>query len=974
MSGKIITSSGVGTNTGLDATTQPSTTTSGASQEVSDGSPATVAVSSSSAGSSAGVSYDARAEDEKLSQAIYELSQSVAAEVTTDKLADDAVTNAKLAAPVSSISVMQIGDSLTTGSSPAPGGSRIELWRRARAAGIPLRLVGPVSQANAISTTDLRPEPGDPFCAGYPGETVSQIITRCQPGGSVHTWVASRGSPNVIFDCSGINDINAGTTAASLWALKQVQAEAYAAMCPDAQIVFETLPHFYAGSTPSGGISAANAVVDEFNTLLLSGVPSLGPQFSVVDTMSGLSRADTHTDGIHLRPEGQAKRGAKEFAHLVSLFPGAVLSADAAPRSPRIRTATAMAKFTATSDTLALSVADDGWRIPADNFLVGGCFMFATIPSVFTNLMYSAPGVQNYNHGFQLAYDGASTPKVFGFYMQGYSDTHAGGPVISKQVPNLTAGQPFWLFAHGDRSLGVVSLWCAIQEKGTDAPWTVFCLGESTGISAWGASDANPKLHLGNYVDLAHLGAVSNVVMASGVPGRDDIRHELEAMLFDGTNIEGITASLPCTEGTGSTAASNVGGQSATLTGGGWYTAGDVPRPGDDVAKSAFRNIGILCIGDSHTEGSMEARLGTTPGGGMPFIVQPAVTAADKHWTGSADGSYFPLQNAISYTGGVATQDPNIAVSSPLKPSWTAFLPAKLRGGSILFGTIRLANWGVGGSSAYTWAGEQANCYIQAVSNANDGDTVTIGSVTYTFRAAAALANEVTIGGNGTASLQNLANAINAENAGYGAGTTQHPTCFVPNNPGGGYLHLYAVSTGTAGNSIAVTTSSGGRLAIFDRNLDPGAMGGGSATSAIYAEMKTKVPAGFGTVDLVIVTLGTNDAARLGYRGRGTQTELSTLVAKIHADYPTAKIVLVKPPVSTAGGLTASSLTGTVAPAVAAVAAANPTFVVLADMTTLGAGTGDYLIVRSDDGTHLTDYGYLVEADVVSRAAITALS
>lgn len=74
MSGKIITSSSVGSNTGLDATTQPSTTSTGSSQEVSDGSAPVASTSrSSSSGSSASTSYDAKAADEALAQAVYEL-------------------------------------------------------------------------------------------------------------------------------------------------------------------------------------------------------------------------------------------------------------------------------------------------------------------------------------------------------------------------------------------------------------------------------------------------------------------------------------------------------------------------------------------------------------------------------------------------------------------------------------------------------------------------------------------------------------------------------------------------------------------------------------------------------------------------------------------------------------------------------------------------------------------------------------
>ena len=489
---------------------------------------------------------------------------------------------------VSDISVMQLGDSLCTGSSPAPGGSRIELWRRARAAGMPVRFVGPVNQANVLSTTDLRPEPGDPFCAGYPGETIAQLTTRCQSGGSIYTYVTTYGAPDVIFVGSiGTNDANAGTSASTMWSAMQTLLGAIATMCPNAKIVVESIPLFYTGSAPTGGIAAANVVVAAFNALIAANISSLGSRFSYLDAVAGFTIADTFTDGTHLRPEGQAKKGVREFAQLVSLFPGAVLSSETVPRPARLRTAVPLAKFTATTDKLELTVADDGWRIPAANFLLGGWFMFSTLPAVYTNLMYSAPLVQNYTNGFQLSFDGLSSPKTLNIY------TSFGGAsvVLNKQTP-IVAGRPFFVAAHGDRTLGIVSIWVAVQERGMDAPWTVYCLGEATGISAWSASPASPKVHLGNYVDPGHVGAVGGVFMASGVPGRAAIRAEIERIVYDGVLPQGITAYIPATEGTGTTAASSVGGQSATLTGGGWYAAGDLWRGGDDKAPTVTGSKG----------------------------------------------------------------------------------------------------------------------------------------------------------------------------------------------------------------------------------------------------------------------------------------------------------------------------------------------------------------------------------------------
>ncbi len=93
-------------------------------------------------------------------------------------------------------------------------------------------------------------------------------------------------------------------------------------------------------------------------------------------------------------------------------------------------------------------------------------------------------------------------------------------------------------------------------------------------------------------------------------------------------------------------------------------------------------------------------------------------------------------------------------------------------------------------------------------------DTVTVGSVTYTFRASVSTtANEVLLGSGGSAaadSLSNLKAAINKDTSQptkYGSLTVVNPTV------GAGALTattlvLYAKTGGTAGNSLATTEAS----------------------------------------------------------------------------------------------------------------------------------------------------------------------
>lgn len=88
-------------------------------------------------------------------------------------------------------------------------------------------------------------------------------------------------------------------------------------------------------------------------------------------------------------------------------------------------------------------------------------------------------------------------------------------------------------------------------------------------------------------------------------------------------------------------------------------------------------------------------------------------------------------------------------------------------------------------------------------------ETVTIGSVTYTLKAAPAEANEIDIGASATETAANLAAAINGgagEGTAYGTGTVAHPDVFASADTG--VVTVTARVYGTAGNSIATTETS----------------------------------------------------------------------------------------------------------------------------------------------------------------------
>jgi hypothetical protein len=106
-----------------------------------------------------------------------------------------------------------------------------------------------------------------------------------------------------------------------------------------------------------------------------------------------------------------------------------------------------------------------------------------------------------------------------------------------------------------------------------------------------------------------------------------------------------------------------------------------------------------------------------------------------------------------------------------------------------------------------TNAAVAATGILTMTGNAVAGNTVTIGTTVYTFRATVPAAFDVLIGATASDSLDNLIAAINlAAGAGslYGTGTTAHPTVSVVAGAGD-TMDLTADTAGETGNSIATT-------------------------------------------------------------------------------------------------------------------------------------------------------------------------
>lgn len=115
-------------------------------------------------------------------------------------------------------------------------------------------------------------------------------------------------------------------------------------------------------------------------------------------------------------------------------------------------------------------------------------------------------------------------------------------------------------------------------------------------------------------------------------------------------------------------------------------------------------------------------------------------------------------------------------------------------------------------------------------------DTVTVGAVTYTYKASVTTtANEVALGASAAAALQNLKHAINltgTPGTHYGSATVIHPTVEASTLTATTLL-LVAKTGGTGGNSLASTEAS------THLSFGGSTFSGGSASSGVSSLLFT---------------------------------------------------------------------------------------------------------------------------------------
>ena len=151
----------------------------------------------------------------------------------------------------------------------------------------------------------------------------------------------------------------------------------------------------------------------------------------------------------------------------------------------------------------------------------------------------------------------------------------------------------------------------------------------------------------------------------------------------------------------------------------------------------------------------------------------------------------------------------------------------------------------------YDGVGSFATGVLTITVNPTDGETVTLGTTTYTFNTVLGGANSVLIGADLQASLVNLKDAINATSgqAGstVGSGTVANDAAeFTVTDPADATGVATALVSGTAGNSVA-TTETGANMSWGDTTLTNGTANAlnGIATPDDVAIVSLAVIAGY---------------------------------------------------------------------------------------------------------------------------------
>ncbi|MDT0424322.1 MULTISPECIES: SGNH/GDSL hydrolase family protein [Streptomyces] len=197
------------------------------------------------------------------------------------------------------VRVMPLGDSLTDGFTPCPGGYRIGLWRRLAEAGYTVDFVGSLANGPA--------ELGDHDHEGHSGWRIDQLDAQ------LDGWLAAT-SPRTVLLLIGTNDLNQNHDVANAPARLSALVDRIRALLPDAEI--------FVASVPPQTDPTQQARVVAYNQALPGALAGKDAGVHLVRMYEALTTADL-ADGVHLTPAGYDRMAGVWFDALRSV-PGAL--------------------------------------------------------------------------------------------------------------------------------------------------------------------------------------------------------------------------------------------------------------------------------------------------------------------------------------------------------------------------------------------------------------------------------------------------------------------------------------------------------------------------------------------------------------------------------------------------------------------------------------------------------------------------
>lgn len=206
-----------------------------------------------------------------------------------------------------------------------------------------------------------------------------------------------------------------------------------------------------------------------------------------------------------------------------------------------------------------------------------------------------------------------------------------------------------------------------------------------------------------------------------------------------------------------------------------------------------------------------------------------------------------------------------------------------------------MANW-MGSLLSGDGSGLPAGNALTVSAVGTAGNTIVIGTTTYTMRATVAAANDIKIGATTAATAQNIRDAINADDdaiaaGNVGPGTVPHPDVAAGTSTGS-VVNVSANKTGTAGNAIATTAAAGVGTWGTATLAGGTAEGAGGIRPVGITTVDAIIAAGINTASVAIFTSGCFNPNALNW-----DDTFNTDDKKKHAfvNSPMGTIIILKP-------------------------------------------------------------------------------